>query len=152
MILRLIIFLAINFGALAIGGFFTGKGVSSNWYADLIKAPWTPPGWVFGFAWTTIMVCFSVYLAYLWPIVKNKNLLILLFAIQWLLNVGWNPTFFYYQNVLIGMIVIGGLTLLIGYIMILYWTELKMGWLLILPYFVWLLIASSLNGYILFKN
>jgi len=55
MIYRLITFLLLNFGALAVGGFFTGKGVPSYWYSDLIKAPWTPPGWVFGFAWTTIM-------------------------------------------------------------------------------------------------
>ena len=46
MIYRLIAFLLLNFGALAIGGFFTGKGVTSDWYADLLKAPWTPPGWV----------------------------------------------------------------------------------------------------------
>jgi hypothetical protein len=36
---RIIIFLLINFGALAIGSFFTGKGVPSDWYEGLIKAP-----------------------------------------------------------------------------------------------------------------
>lgn len=39
MILRLIVFLAINFGALAIGGIFTGSGVPSDWYQNLNKAP-----------------------------------------------------------------------------------------------------------------
>lgn len=152
MTVRLILFLIINFGALAIGGFFTGKGVPSAWYSDLIKAPWTPPGWVFGFAWTAIMICFSIYLAYLWPAAKNKNVLILLFSIQWILNVSWNPTFFYYHNVLAGMFIISALTLLIGFLLIFYWPELKMKGLLILPYLIWLLIATSLNGYILVKN
>jgi benzodiazapine receptor len=152
MIIRVTIFLIINFGALAIGSLFTGKGVPSEWYASLNKAPWTPPGWVFGFAWTTIMICFSVFLAYLWPIVQNKPLLLTLFIIQWFLNVSWNPTFFYFHNILGGMIVISALTILVGLFLILYWPELKLKTVLVLPYFIWLLIAASLNGYILIKN
>lgn len=152
MIYRLIAFLLINFAALAAGGFFTGKGVPSKWYADLIKAPWTPPGWIFGFAWTTIMIGFSVYLAYLWPLAKNKHLLIYLFILQWFLNVGWNPTFFYFHNVTAGLIIITALTILIGCFLVLYWPELKSKSILILPYLIWLVIATSLNGYILLKN
>jgi len=152
MIVRLIIFIIINFGALAIGSFFTGKGVPSDWYTDLIKAPWTPPGWVFGFAWTTIMICFSIYMAYLWPVAENKNLLITLFIIQLILNVGWNPTFFYYHNILAGIVIISALTILVGFLLLLYWPEQKMKTVFILPYFIWLLIATSLNGYILLKN
>jgi len=149
---RLIVFLLINFGALAIGGFFTGKGVPSDWYAGLVKAPWTPPGAIFGIAWTTIMICFSVYMAYLWPIIDNKNVLVALFIVQWILNVVWNPTFFYYHNVLGGLFLIIGLTLLIGFILFYYWSELKFKSILILPYFIWLIIATSLNAYIFLKN
>ncbi|MDH3796458.1 MAG: tryptophan-rich sensory protein, partial [Flavobacteriaceae bacterium] len=65
MVLRLIVFLVLNFGALALGSLFTNMGISSDWYSELSKAPWTPPGWVFGAAWTTIMLCFSVYMAIL---------------------------------------------------------------------------------------
>ncbi len=152
MTLRLIIFLAINFGALALGSFFTGKGVPSDWYVSLTKAPWTPPGWVFGFAWTTIMICFSIYLAYLWPVAENKNLLITLFIIQWVLNIAWNPAFFYYHNVLLGLVIISTLTILIGVFLFMHWPELKLKSVLILPYLLWLLIATSLNGYILLKH
>jgi len=152
MLYRLIVFLLINFTALAIGGIFTGKGVPSDWYANLIKAPWTPPGWIFGFAWTTIMICFSIYLAYLWPSAENKNLLIFLLVIQWILNIGWNPTFFYFHNVKVGLLLITALTILIGFIMIRYFPDLKSKSILILPYFIWLIIATSLNGYILLKN
>ena len=152
MIYRLIIFLALNFAALALGGIFTGKGVPSDWYINLAKAPWTPPGWVFGAAWTTIMICFAVYMAMLWPAIENKKLLIILFAAQWILNVAWNPTFFYYHQVLSGLFVICLLTLLIGFLLFFYWPELKLRSLLIAPYYIWLIIATSLNGYILFKN
>ena len=48
--IRFIAFLILNFLALAVGGLFTGKGVPSEWYVNLARAPWEPPGWVFGSA------------------------------------------------------------------------------------------------------
>lgn len=152
MINRLLLFLLLNFGALGIGGLFTGKGVPSAWYMELNKAPWTPPGWVFGAAWTTIMICFAVYMAYWWPRMENKSLLIGLYAVQWVLNVGWNPLFFHFHQVNIALVVIVLLTLLIGYLLFFYWPLMKARSALLLPYFLWLLIATSLNGYICFKN
>lgn len=152
MIVRSICFLILNFSALAIGGYFTGKGVPSDWYAGLEKAPWTPPGWVFGAAWTTIMLCFSVYMAYLWPTQGHKGMLISLFAFQWLLNVGWNPAFFALQNVGLGMVIISSLTLLTALFLLMYWKDIQLKSLLIVPYVFWLMIATSLNGYILVKN
>ena len=152
MLYKILIFLLINFAALGIGGLFTSKGVPSEWYTDLNKAPWTPPGWVFGFAWTTIMICFAFYMAYAWKTVANRNLLIGLFIVQWVLNVLWNPVFFKYNEVLMGLVVISSLTLLVGYFLLGYISELKLKSLLVLPYFIWLLIATSLNAYILLKN
>ncbi|WP_117880416.1 TspO/MBR family protein [Aureibaculum luteum] len=152
MIYRLILFLVLNFAALGVGGFLAGNGASSDWYAHIDKAPWTPPGWVFGFAWFTIMICFSFYLAYLWPEIENKNLLIGLLVVQYLLNMAWNPTFFYYHYVLAGLLVLIGLAFVVGVFLFFYWPELKLKSILIIPYFIWLLIATSLNGYVLFKN
>ena len=147
MLVRLIIFLVINFGALAIGNYFTGPGVASDWYANMNKAPWTPPGWVFGAAWTTIMICFSIFLALLWDKVKDKNFLIGLYVLQLVLNISWNPVFFKFQNVGLGIIVISSLTLLVYYFLFQYWSELKAKSLLMLPYAIWITIATSLNVY-----
>ena len=152
MILRLVLFLLLNFGALALGGIFAGKGAASDWYLALDKAPWTPPGWVFGFAWTSIMVCFSLWLAYLWPSLENKSLFLGLYALQWVLNVGWNPVFFHYHRVLPGLVVIVLLTLLVAYFLFRYQAVLRVKSLLLLPYFLWLLIATSLNAYIWVRN
>jgi benzodiazapine receptor len=152
MIFRIVIFLALNFGALAIGGRFTGNGVSSDWYQALDKAPWTPPGWVFGAAWTSLMICFAVYMSYLWPAVENKKMIIGLFLLQWILNVAWNPLFFYFHQVAISLMVIVSLTMLIGYFLFQYWEALAFTSLLILPYLVWMFIATSLNAYIYLNN
>ena len=152
MLLRILIFLILNFAALGVGGLFTSSGVTSEWYTNLNKAPWTPPGWVFGFAWTTIMIGFSIYLAYLWPQTENKSLLLMLFALQWVLNTGWNPVFFYFHQLLAGLVIIVLLTLLVRYLFFLFWPSVKWISLLLLPYIIWLCIATSLNGYAYLKN
>ncbi|MEO1714994.1 MAG: TspO/MBR family protein [Bacteroidota bacterium] len=149
---RIALFLLINFGGLAIGGLFTPSGVESDWYEGLNKAPWTPPGWVFGAAWTTIMICFSIYLAFLWAKLEDKKPLIWTFVLAFVLNVGWNPVFFYFQQVGLGLVIITLLTIVIGYFLFHYWSTLQQKSLLIAPYLIWLLIATSLNAYVLLKN
>ena len=151
MIKKTIFFLLLNFAALTIGGLFTGSGVSSEWYQNLNKAPWTPPGWVFGAAWTSIMVLFAFYIAFLIK-PENKKKIILLFSIQWILNVAWNPIFFYSQAVTTGLICIISLTILIAYLFFNFWKELNLKSLLLAPYLVWLIIATSLNAYIFYYN
>ncbi len=151
-IIRFVIFLVINFAALGIGSLFTTSGASSDWYFNLDKAPWTPPGWIFGLAWTTLMIFFSVYMAYLWQSTKNNKNLIGLFVAQWILNVSWNPIFFKYHLVMAGLIIIVSLTFLVGYFLFKYYAELKIKSVFILPYFLWLIIATSLNLYICLMN
>lgn len=150
--LNIIGFLFLNFVALALGGLFAGSGAGSNWYAELNKAPWTPPGWVFGFAWTTIMLCFSVYMATLYAKTKSVKTVIILYAIQWMLNVAWNPIFFHLHNPIIGLIVIVALTSLVTYFLFRYRSSQKGFSLLLLPYVIWLFIATSLNAYVVFMN
>lgn len=147
----LILFLIINFGGLALGSWLMNNGPNSDWYLNLDKAPWTPPGWVFGAAWTTIMVCFSVYLVFLFIKNFNKKKLIL-FIIQVLLNVSWNYIFFNQRLVLFALVTITLLTSVIFYLFITYYKEQKRFSFLLLPYMVWLCIATSLNLYILIHN
>ena len=147
----LIIFLIINFGALAIGGWLMDNGPKTSWYLALNKAPWTPPGWVFGVAWTTIMICFSIYMASLY-LSYNTIKLRTLFAIQVLLNVSWNYVFFNKHLMLPGLLIILLLTVIIFYLLLTNQKKLKLKSLLILPYFLWLCIASSLNFYIVLYN
>lgn len=142
----------LNFGALAIGGLFTGPGVTSEWYQSLDKAPWTPPGWVFGAAWTTIMVCFTIYLAKIWPLADNKRKLAVLFGVQWVLNVSWNPAFFYFHKPMLGFLIITTLTAAVALFMVSYNRKVKAFTWLLVPYFVWLVIATSLNAYIILMN
>jgi len=146
-----IFFLVLNFSALAIGSWLMNNGPITNWYMNLNQAPWTPPGWVFGIAWTTIMICFSVYMAYLFMEIFNINL-ILLYLTQLGLNISWNYIFFNQYAIGLGLFCIIALTIIVTLFLINYRKLLKFKSLLIVPYFLWLLIATSLNAYIYFYN
>ncbi len=152
MVTRSIIFLVINFAALGIGGWLMARGPVSEWYLALDKAPWTPPGWMFGTAWTLIMITFSLFMAYAWGAVSDRNVLLAAFIIQLALNIGWNPVFFRYHHTAWGLLIILALTLLVAYFFFNYLHLLKWKSLLVLPYLLWLLVASSLNAFIVIKN
>ena len=151
---RLALFLLLNFGALGIGGLLIGNPSEDLWYQNINIAPWTPPGWVFGVAWFSIMLCFSFFMFY-----STLNLTkefskkyYILFSIQFILNVIWNPFFFRWHLTTISLVIIFLLTILmIGFT---YDGFKKHGLkgLLVLPYSLWLVIATSLNGYIVFMN
>lgn len=145
------IFLIINFGALALGVILMNNGPLTTWYFNLNKAPWTPPNWAFGFAWTLIMICFSVYMAYLYSALPTLKVRVL-YTVQLILNIAWSYVFFNKHLIGVGLAVIGALTLLITFFLLAYLKTLKTKSVLILPYFLWLCIATSLNAYIYLNN
>lgn len=153
--LQLIVYLVINFGALGLGSLLMGDAVSSDWYNDMNRAPWTPPGWVFGAAWTLVMITFSIFMALLTEKKAFWNLnrpIVALFWIQFIFNIAWNYIFFNQQLIGLGLLEI---ILLFLVVVALFLVGLrnkgpKAFW--ITPYILWLCIAISLNGYIYFMN
>ncbi|MBS1774435.1 MAG: tryptophan-rich sensory protein [Bacteroidetes bacterium] len=153
--LRFIIFLVINFGALALGSVLMGSTPAENrWYQSLQIAPWTPPGWFFGFAWTTIMICFSIFMwkASFWFSKSELSILYILFAIQFILNVIWNPIFFHWHKTGIALVTIVSLTLLIAWFTFKGIKNMGAWGILMLPYQIWLIVACTLNGYVYANN
>ena len=151
LLFRFLLFLLINFSILYAGSLLMGDGSSSDWYKNLIKAPWTPKGWVFGFAWTFLMTCFAIYVAKL-SVLVNSSKLISIVVIQYFLNLIWNFIFFNQQEIILGLIDIILLTIVVVFIFIKNISIMKKYSLLILPYIIWLLIATSLNLYIAIYN
>jgi tryptophan-rich sensory protein len=146
-----ILFLFINFGGLAIGSWLMNNGPLTEWYTNLNQAPWTPPGWVFGVAWTLIMICFSIYLGKLF-IENNSQKMKLIFLFQFILNVSWNYIFFNQHLVLFGLLTIFLLTSLLFYYFFKLSNKTNNYKFLLLPYMIWLCIATSLNLYVLIHN
>jgi len=145
------LFLFINFSGLAIGSWLMDGGPTSRWYTTLNQAPWTPPGIVFGIAWTTIMVLFSVYLGILFQR-ENSVRTRIFYGLQVLLNVSWNFIFFNQHLVLLALINIVLLTAIVFYFFFKGSKKNTKIKYLLLPYMIWLCIATSLNLYILIHN
>jgi translocator protein len=154
--LSFLFFLSLNFGALGLGAFLMGDAVTGDWYQNLNKAPWTPPGWVFGAAWTGIMLLFSGFMAIHIPDIKTalsfRPVLMQLYWPQWILNVSWNYIFFNQQLVVPGLLVILLLAAIIWLMTFRGFALKPWSALTLLPYGIWLLIASSLNAYIWWMN
>lgn len=148
----ILLFLGVNFGGLYLGTLLMNDGPNSDWYLSLNKAPWTPLGWVFGAAWTLIMLCFSIYLTLLFQW-KSSFKLWLLYGFQVFLNVIWNYAFFNQHMTILGLLIIVSLLIVILYYFVNFKEEkLKAIRFLLLPYLIWLCIAVSLNLYVVIHN
>jgi tryptophan-rich sensory protein len=146
-----LLFLLFNFGGLALGSYLQGSIAENTWYAELNRAPWTPPGWVFGAAWFLIMLAYSFYLTRL-SITINHRFISLLFVASWVLNVIWSPLFFRFHYTTIALVILGLLFACILTFFLLFSRKMGTFSFLLLPYLVWLAIAFSLNWYVIFNN
>ena len=145
-----LVFLLINFFGLFLGGLFTNDGITSTWYFDLNKALWTPPEWVFGASWTLIMLSLSILNYFMW---KGKERVFLHLWIQsWIFNFLWNPMFFSLKSVELSLVIITYLLILVSSMFYVTFKRYKYIHLLLLPYIIWLIIATSLNAYVVIYN
>jgi benzodiazapine receptor len=150
--MRLILFFILNFGALALGSYLMGEGPLGSWYTNLNKAPWTPPGWVFGAAWTLIMVCLSLFMNKAVQVESLGNTILWIYAVQLVFNIAWNPLFFDLHWMGWALVEIIILVFIVGAMALIAKPHLpKVTWLLT-PYVVWLCIAITLNAYALQNN
>ncbi|MBG7630888.1 MAG: tryptophan-rich sensory protein [Bacteroidetes bacterium] len=98
------------------------------------------------------MICYSIYMTNLLLISEFKIFIWVVFAIQFILNISWNYFFFNQHLTVLGFVNILLLTIVVGYFLFNFSGAMKLSTLWIAPYFLWLLIASSLNLYIVIKN
>jgi tryptophan-rich sensory protein len=120
----------------------------TTWYVTLIKPAWTPPNWVFGPVWTTLYVLIGISLYFVWKKGLNRKdvkIAIIVFAVQLILNFLWSLIFFGYKSLLGGLIVIILLWIsILLNIIVFYRISIPAGVLLI-PYIIWVSIATYLN-------
>ena len=124
-----------------------------NWYPTLIKPVVTPPNIVFPIAWSIIYVCMGLSIGLLInSTIERRRFFIKAFVFQLFFNFTWSISFFYIQNPLIGFINILLLDIfVINYTLKSYQVN-KTSSILFIPYVIWLLFATYLNGYILMYN
>ena len=141
---------------IAIGNYigFSTKNRIASWYQHIIKSPLTPPDITFGIVWTILYILIGYTGWKIWHLKKNEdtNLCKKLYILQIVLNWVWTPLFFYKHDIGASFICVIGLALCVLLLMLkVYSYSLKLLFCL-LPYLLWLLFASYLNGYIWWYN
>ncbi len=149
----LISFVAV-FLAAVIGGLFTNQSVT-NWYANLKKPAFTPPNWLFGPVWTILYILMIICVYLIWRQGLDTEGILLAFILFWIqlaFNSLWSVVFFGMRSIAGGVTVILILwMLIIATIATSFMVNLWAG-ILLIPYIIWVSLASYLNIGIWFEN
>ena len=146
-IVKLIISILASFTAGGIGSLFTSKAIPT-WYPNLKKPPYTPPNWVFGPVWTTLYILMGISVFLIWQSGLSTDgvlLAFILFWVQLIFNALWSVIFFGIKSKGGGVIIIVVLWLLILAVMITSFRVSAWAGGLLIPYIIWVSIASYLN-------
>lgn len=122
--------------------------VGMAWYKTINLPQWTPSNSLMVLAWTIIFVLSSLSILIIWnkySSAKNFGLIIALFVLNAILNVGWNILFFNQQQIGLAffqaVLLVANLTLLIFLI----WRFSPLAAYLLLPYSAWVLLSTVLT-------
>jgi len=153
-VLRFIISIIICQSAGIFGSLFTFEAVP-DWYITLEKPFFAPPNWIFGPVWIILYFLMGVSLYIVWKDElksKTRNVFFVVFAIQLILNALWSFLFFGLKSPLLGLIDI--LILDVMLVVTIFYAKRvsKYAAMLLIPYMVWIIIASVLNYAIMVLN
>lgn len=135
----------LSYATAGIGGALTDLG---PWYYALRQPDWKPPDAVFGIVWTTIftLCALSAWLA--WRAADTATLkrrVLGLFGLNAVLNILWSALYFKLQRPDWALLEVVILWLSILALIVGLWRLSRPASLLLLPYLVWVSIASFLN-------
>lgn len=119
----------------------------SQFYNKLNKPVFSPPQWVFAPVWSILYI---LMFASIVIIGKNtpvylKPAAISIFLLQLVLNLIWTPMFFIHHKIKNALFICITLTVTVLFMIILFAQISKIAALLLIPYLIWLILASALN-------
>jgi tryptophan-rich sensory protein len=136
----------------AVGGTLTDLG---PWYQSLREPAWKPPDAAFGPIWTVIFACAVVSGVTGWqnePTAAGRQRIVGLFAINGLLNLLWSLMFFQVKRPDLALVEVAALWLSILVLMVVLYRRSARASALLLPYLIWVSIASALNYEVVVLN
>lgn len=145
---KFIISLSACFAAAGIGSVVTSRAIP-DWYARLEKPTFTPPGKVFGPVWTTLYTMMGISVFLIWQrglYLDGALLAFVLFWVQLAANTLWSIVFFGMKSTGRGVVTISILWLLILATTITSFRVSKLAGALLVPYILWVSVASYLNA------
>ena len=88
----------------ALGAIWTSS--DGSWYKGINKPSFNPPSWVFGPVWTLLFTLMGIALYMVWfaPLSNIRTIALVLFGVQFVLNVLWSYLYFGANNPLWSLI------------------------------------------------
>ena len=151
--LVLVAFIAISFAVAALGSIATAQNVD-GWYATAEKAAWNPPNFLFGPVWTVLYTLMSIAAWLVWRERSRVNVkpALIMYVVQLVLNALWTPVFFGLYPFIgtpalwIALVIIVGIDLTVLLTMLRFWKVSRLAAWLLVPYWAWVLFATTLNA------
>ena len=141
--------IVLAFAVGAMGSYIQGEALE-EWYPYLVKSPATPPPIAFPIAWSILYLLMGISAGTL--LVRGDVSVVRLWLLQLLLNFLWSVCFFALRSPFMGLLVILALVVVVfAYIIYAAWRRKAAAWLFV-PYLLWLIFATYLNGYIYINN
>jgi len=146
MVLFVLVFSVSYLGSLA-----TDSAVGS-WYRQVERPFWTPPSWIFAPVWTTLYLLMTISAWMVWRQMGKLGWPLWLFGIHLFLNLLWSILFFGLQ--LPGWAFLEILLLVVAIVLVQFsFAPIhRKAAMLLIPYLVWVVYASTLNGAIWLMN
>ena len=129
-------------------GWLSNSGYGNDWFDNLVKPSFMPPGWAFGVVWPILYVMLGLALAIILaePPSDRRKMGLVLFFIQLALNFAWSPIFFAGHDMNLGRIVIFAMAAIAAGAAGQFFRIRKAAGLLMIPYLAWLVFAATLNS------
>ncbi|MDA0226009.1 MAG: tryptophan-rich sensory protein [Proteobacteria bacterium] len=144
-VLGLLGWLTAAFAAAAIGGFASAS--AGDFYRELVRPSWAPPGWLFGPVWSVLYVLMGISAWLVWRArgFAGARGALLVFIVQLAVNALWTWLFFVWRLGGLAFAEILLLWTLIVVTMVLFSRVSKLAAVLLLPYLAWVSFASALT-------
>ncbi len=150
-LVRLVVSVVVCEAAGIIGSVFTVSAIPS-WYAALQKPWFTPPNWLFAPVWLVLYFLMGASLYLLWGKRPRSRAAVVAFGVQLVFNVAWSAVFFGAHELFYGFVTIAVLWLAILATAAFSYRVSRSAAALLIPYILWVTIASALNYYVWVLN
>lgn len=151
---KLILSLLIPISIGGLSGYITRNDPGSEWFKNLTKPFFNPPGYLFGPVWTVLYILMGISLYLIWTTHKTplRQKALIVFAVQLFFNFWWSILFFSFHTLLIALVEILLLWSLIIYMIKLFKKIKPLAGYFQVPYLLWVSFATFLNLSIWFLN
>ncbi len=142
----------VSFAVSAVGAIASIE--ARDFYAELVRPEWAPPGWLFGPVWTLLFALMAIAA---WLVWRNGGfrahpVALSLFLVQLVFNALWSWLFFAWRLGGPAFVDILLLWALILTTLVAFWRVQRLAGILLLPYLFWVSFAAFLNYAIWQRN